>query len=73
LDDELIENLVHRNNFKNNVGEKYKGLVIDSTACLHYGSRLISGQRKLLQLYLLTMKKSILKTSLRKLKNMFLK
>jgi hypothetical protein len=54
LDDELIENLVHRNNFKNNVGEKYKGLVIDSTACLHYGSRLISGQRKLLQLYLVS-------------------
>jgi hypothetical protein len=54
LDDELIENLIHRNNFKNNVGEKYKGLLIDSTACLHYGSRLINGERKLLQFYLVS-------------------
>ena len=54
LEDNYVEAFVKKNDYKNNIGPKNYGLLVDSTACMHYGSRLISGERKLLQIYIVS-------------------
>jgi hypothetical protein len=54
LEDSFIDAFVKKDDYKNNIGPKNFGLLVDSTACLHYGSRLISGERKLLQIYIVS-------------------
>jgi hypothetical protein len=54
LEDNYVEAFVKKNDYKNNIGPKNFGLLVDSTACMHYGSRLISGERKLLQIYIVS-------------------
>jgi len=54
LEDNYVEAFVKKNDYKNNIGPKNFGLLVDSTACMHYGSRLISGERKLLQMYIVS-------------------
>lgn len=54
LKDSFIDAFVKKDDYKNNIGPKNFGLLVDSTACLHYGSRLISGERKLLQIYIVS-------------------
>jgi len=51
LDDELIEKYEKKKNWQNIIGPKDGALYIDSTACLHFGSRLKKGSRKLVQFY----------------------
>ncbi len=54
LEDSFIDAFVKKDDYKNNIGPKNFGLLVDSTACMHYGSRLISGERKLLQIYIVS-------------------